>query len=126
MLRVVKLAIIVGCIIGCVAVVALLCRSPSPKSLTPIKKHVGRTLEEVVGELGQPAFSYSFTMGQPMDEMHVSLLNMFPPDKPGNKDIEIRELRWRDGDYFIALWFYQNEGKWLAVDGVRWHKNTVF
>lgn len=84
------------------------------------------TMEQVVADLGQAYYRFSFNMGQPLEEMRIELYNIYPPGAPDNEKIEIKEMWWKDGDYFITLWFHQVDEEWKVVDGVRWHKDVCF
>ncbi len=86
----------------------------------------GKTMEEVVGELGEPDYSYDFKMDQPMPEFRVELYNTYPPDDPKTWLVKIRERQWRRCRYSIAVWFHQVDGRWVALDTCRWKKDVVF
>ncbi len=120
--RVAKIAFVVG---GIVAVV-LLSWPRSPKPPVSDAGYDGKQFEQVVEELGPPEHSDSFRMGQPLDEMRVPLLNHFPLTDARNRDVVIRESTWREGDYFITVWFVKEGEVWRAVDGIRWHKSIRF
>jgi hypothetical protein len=118
--------IILLLIVACIGVVVLLCRSDRPEPAQKVTKYAGRTFDQVVSDLGQPARTDSFKLGQALDEMRGPLQNTFPLDKPGNKDIEIKEATWEDGDYYLTVWFHKVDDAWVVIEGVRWHKNVRF
>jgi hypothetical protein len=84
------------------------------------------SMDNVLQKYGKPEKNYSFKMKEPMHEFRVELLNFYPQDQPENRDVEIRELWWKDGDYNITVWFHQIQGQWQVLDTRRWHKDIDF
>lgn len=40
--------------------------------------------------------------------------------------LSMEELRWRDGDFHVAVFaVLSNGGDWVVVDSVRWHKSII-
>jgi hypothetical protein len=95
----------------------------------PIKlpAYHGMTRSRVLEELGEPYYRYDLTVEQIDDEFHIELHNYLDPQIAYQADETIFvEWRWRDGEYYIAMWFRDVEGKWIVVDSVRWHESTKF
>ena len=65
----------------------------------------------VVRELGRPVRENTFKMGECCTEFRVELLNTYPPDDPRHRDVQIRELWWKDGHVNTAVWFHQVDGE---------------
>lgn len=114
-------------VFACIGLVVVLCRPRRQDEVTQtLTKYKGQTYDQIVAGMGQPIRTDSFTMGQPLDEMRAPLQNVFPLSKPGNDQVEIKEAVWKDGDYYVTIWFNKVNGKWVVVDGVRWHKDVRF
>lgn len=57
-------------------------------------------------------------------EMHVELELILNREK--DKNILIRELMFRVGDYYLVAWLVEKNNVWEAFHCVRFHKNTEF
>jgi hypothetical protein len=87
----------------------------------------GRAIEEVTHRLGEPDTELSFTMGNsPGGEFRVPLFNYYPPDRPGSRNVAIKELWWRHSRYTVVIWFHKDEDHWVAFDSCRWKKGIAF
>ncbi len=87
----------------------------------------GKTIEQVVEELGQQNLTLSFTMSHCCcGEFRIELFNTYPPGRFGNANVEIKELWWKYPDYTLVVWFHQAGGKWMALDSCRWRKGVEF
>ena len=86
----------------------------------------GLTIEEAIGKLGIPEKCETFLMNDVVGEFHVELFNTYPIAKKENRNVEIKEFNWRDGDYNITLWFHNISGKWIVFESLRWLVGTEF
>ena len=86
----------------------------------------GLTQTEVVEEIGEPYKSNQFAMSSVFDEMRIALRNFYPLTNSVNHDVQIREMWWDDGAYWITLWLHQVNGEWFVLDSLRWHKDVQF
>lgn len=86
----------------------------------------GQSRAQVITQLGQPTRTEKFPMSKAADEFRIELQNTYPLSQPGNANVEIEELTWQDGDYWITLWLHQLNGEWVVLDACRWHKDILF
>ncbi len=86
----------------------------------------GKTIEQVTTELGNPNRRMLWTIGQCCDEFRCELLNVYPPDFPGNSSVPIKELWWKYPDYTLVVWFHRKNEDWIALDTCRWKKGVAF
>ncbi len=100
--------------------------TPSVDYVQERGEYLGRTLEAVLRGAGTPYLDQQFKMSQAYGEMRVELLNVYPLSDPKNATVEIKELWWKDGDYFLTLWFHQFNGEWIVLDTLYWHKDVTF
>lgn len=100
--------------------------APMNGQISKIPELKALSMDSVLQKYGKPEKNYSFKMKEPMHEFRVELLNFYPQDKPENRDVEIQELWWRDGDYNVTVWFHQIQGQWQVLDARRWHKDIEF
>ncbi|MFQ5731360.1 MAG: hypothetical protein ACE5KM_05325 [Planctomycetaceae bacterium] len=110
-------------VVSCLGVLG--CES-EPERPTKLRQFHGLTENIVVAKLGEPKSTLTFPMGKGQPEFRVELHRFYPPSNPANHKVLIKELRWRDGDYHMAVWFHKVDGKWVALDSVKWHKSIVF
>jgi hypothetical protein len=101
-------------------------RNPWNHEPETLKQLHGLTEDEVIEKLGTPKSTDTFELGEGQDELRVELLNYYPPSNPANHKVKIKELRWYDGQYHIAVRFHQRNGKWYSLDSLKWHKSVVF
>lgn len=86
----------------------------------------GLTLEELIGRFGEPRRSSALPLSQRLHGPRRALLNLFPPDQPGNQHLVLKDVRWVQGDHILAVWLQDKDGAWVAVDACRWHKHLRF
>lgn len=120
---------------GVIAVlVASVLSCDSPKTLTkpvalgPVSSpnFHGQSRSAVIQSLGKPVHDLTYPMSEAVVEFRIALQNTYPLSNPANRNVEIQELWWRDGDYWITLWFHQVDGEWVVLASCRWHKNIAF
>lgn len=86
----------------------------------------GRSMEAVVGELGEPDSRYQFPMSGCAGEFRVELFNTYPPQDPNSAQVQIQELQWHYERYHVAVWFHEPKGKWIVLDTCRWEEGVEF
>ena len=86
----------------------------------------GQTDVSIITQLGNPSYEYVFTMADPLSEFQIELYNIYPPDSPGNAQIEIRECTWRYSRYRLTVWFHKPNGEWIALDTCRYRNGILF
>lgn len=86
----------------------------------------GLTESQVTATLGPPVRTHEFTMAECCDEFRVELYNTYPPDEAAHAEVRIRELWWKDGEYWVTVWLHRQDAEWIVLDSLRWHKELVF
>ena len=99
---------------------------PMNDQISKMPELQGLSIDQALHQYGKPEKDYSFRMKEPLHEFRVELLNFYPQDQPENREVEIRELWWKDGDYHITVWFHQIQGQWKVLDTRRWHQDIDF
>lgn len=92
----------------------------------PVVKHHGKTVAEVLEELGPPASDTTFPMSKAYGEFRVGLLNVYPDVSGVHADVMIRECTWDQGWHRLTLWFHKEGDEWRVLDSCRWHKDLQF
>lgn len=86
----------------------------------------GRAEADLVTELGEPDHRREFTMADCCTEFTVELLNTYPAERPENADVPIRELTWDYDGYHLTVWLHRPEGRWIALDTIRYSDGVDF
>ena len=103
------------------------CSKPAaPQLVSSLPKYHGQTREAVESTLGTPTRTDKYPMSQAVGEMRVPLFNTYPASNPANANVMIEESWWKDGDYWITLWFHEVNGQWVVLDSCRWQKDVQF
>ena len=102
------------------------CISTSEISVSKIEKLHGLIENEVLNILGNPIHKEQYKVKNAIGEFRKNVFKVYPLSKPENKNVEIKELRWKDGDYFITVWFHNVKDKWVVMDTCKWHKSVQF
>ena len=98
----------------------------APGAPTKLTSYHGQSRAQVVTELGQPQRDDKFPMSNAYGEFRIELQNTYPRSNPANANVEIEEMTWQDGNYWITLWLHQVNGQWVVLDSCRWHKDVRF
>ncbi len=102
------------------------CTSNSSLQPNKLPTYQGQSRAKVVGKLGKPQSDVKFAMSEAVGEFRIELQNTYPLTNPANAGIQIEEMTWKDGDFWITLWLHQVNGQWLVLDSCRWHKSVRF
>lgn len=94
--------------------------------MTSLPHYHGQSRQAVKSRLGKPIRIDKYTMSQAVGEMRAPLFKTYPTSNPANANVLIEESSWKDGDYWITLWFHQVNGQWIVLDSCRWHKDVKF
>jgi hypothetical protein len=94
--------------------------------VTSLPQFLRKSRLEVESESGQPARTDRYPMSMAAGVMRQPLLKTYPPSDPANANVIIEESWWKDGDYWITLWFHQVGGRWVVLDTCRWRKDMQF
>lgn len=87
----------------------------------------GKAIEEVIRKLGEPDSQLSYTMGNsPGGELRGPLFFYYPPERPDNREVAIKELWWEHSRYTVVVWFHKMGEQWIALDTCRWKKGVQF
>jgi hypothetical protein len=65
-------------------------------------------------------------MKDAVGELRVELFNTYPTSNPTNAQVQIEELWWDDGEFWITLWLHEVNGQSIVFDSCRWDKDVVF
>ncbi len=118
--------IILITIISLLFTVITSCVSTGEVSVSKIEKLHGLTENEVTNILGNPIHQEQYKVKNAIGEFRKNVFKFYPLSKPENQNVEIKELRWKDGDYFISMWFHLIKGEWVVMDTCRWHESVQF
>jgi hypothetical protein len=115
-------------LLGAAFAVAVWYKDPFHQPVEKVERLHGKTLEAVVAELGDAKETYTFSMPTEgtLDEFRIELHNTYPPNRPENADVVIKELHWEYLRYNLTVWFHLVDDKWVALDTCRWHKDMEF
>jgi len=69
-----------------------------------------RPLQDVVSEMGQPLYDKTLPLNMVQD-----VWKYYPPDRPENKHVRIRELFWWRDNRRITVWFHKVNGEWISL-----------
>ena len=86
----------------------------------------GKTPDEVVTEIGEPARKDVFKIGERQDEFRVELQNTYPLSVEGNGDVEVQEWNWKHDDCNLTLWFHAPSGDWSVFESLVWPDDVDF
>ena len=93
----------------------------------PITELHGLTAEQVTEQLGQPRIQYDLRFQDLDNPFREPVKDHLPPgDWDKREGIIVKEWRWSDGEYHIAVWFRQTASEWTAIDSLRWHESIAF
>ena len=59
-------------------------------------------------------------------ELYMALESRFPQDDPASRNVFIREVRWRTGDWYLAVFCTRERGTWMVFSATEWHKDIEF
>jgi hypothetical protein len=102
------------------------CFAADPDPVSKLPAYHGQSRTQVVAKLGEPQRDEKFRMSNASGEFRIELQNTYPLNNPANANVEIEEMTWRDGDFWITLWLHQANGQWVVLDSCRWDKNVAF
>jgi len=109
--------------IACLSVLMFAaCAPPEPG---PIPGLLGKTRLEVVAEFGAPERSWPVPLDSPLS-IHKPVIRALPSDLVGVVGVEIEEMRWKHGDFLVAVFVARRPGKpWRVIDSFRWHNQIT-
>ena len=76
----------------------------------------------MISKLGKPYFKDSFSLSETLTEMRSPLLSYVKK----YDGINIKELWWEDGDYYITCWLRMKGKDWVVLEAIRWQKGIKF
>ena len=106
--------------------VSCLRNSVNKDSVQHINKYNGCGEEEVIDQLGKVYLRDSFPLSAALGEMRSSLQAHINKSDRDNSKVIIKELWWKQGDYYIICWFKMRGKEWIVFDAIRWRKGTQF
>ena len=85
----------------------------------------GKSRVEVLSQLGPPAHVWPVQLASPT-RCQLPAVGALPPEFAGVAGVTMEELRWTDGDFFVAVFVAKRpDGNWVVVDSFRWHKDFI-
>ncbi len=126
--RIKNIAIGVLVLLAAVFVAAFWYSDPFHGPAEKVERFHGMTMDAVLAELGEAKNTYTFNIPSEgiLDEFRIELHNTYPPDRPENASIAIKELHWEYLRYNLTVWFHQVGDEWVVLDTCRWHKDIRF
>lgn len=97
-----------------------------PGGTDELKHLEGKGEDALKAELGEPTGTREFVMRDCCHEFEIELYNTYPPDDPKNADVQIRQWTWTYDGYAVTVWLHQVEGKWVALDTIRYADDVEF
>lgn len=91
-----------------------------------IFKYNGETAYKMEKKLGKPCYNEIYPLSKANDEMRSHVQQYFKKDFQYSPNINIKEIWWKDGDYYITCWFKERLVDWQVITCIRWHKNARF
>ena len=98
------------------------CAPPAPSAVPGL---AGKSRVEVLSYLGPPAHVWAVQLDSPT-RFQSPAVAALSPEFTGVAGVTMEELRWEDGDFFVAVFVAKRPGgKWVVVDSFRWHKDII-
>lgn len=101
--------------------------SPDPPNIALRPGFAGRTIEAMLGEMGQPTYTRQMTIAEAWElPFRGSFLEKtYSPANPNEAIVQVQELSWERRRTYVTVWFHQVDGKWVAFHGVEWHRRML-
>lgn len=97
----------------------------SPPSPAPVPGIEGKPRSAVEAILGLPLHVWRVDLDQPNPFQEFAVRRV-PPELRSVPGLTMEELRWRDGDFHVAVFVVRpHGGDGFVVDSVRWHKSII-
>jgi hypothetical protein len=100
---------------------------PVPSSLTQdARPRV--SIQQITDRLGPPSETQEYTIARAPTKQwnHAILFETYPKTDPENRDVRIKELTWKDGDYLIKACLHVIGDDWIVLGASRFHHGTRF
>ena len=89
-------------------------------------EHVGLTDEELILKYGKAYLDDIIPVEDMTDEFRRGVQFLVLNNHGANEKEGVREMWWKQGDYFLSVWMIDRGGEWKAIDAYRWHKDMNF
>ena len=88
----------------------------------------GKTIQQMITELGTPTKEASYTIGSAPTKgwNHGILFSIYPKKDPANKNIEIKEFVWDQGQYEVRACCHLVKKAWLVLGAMRIDRRVIF
>lgn len=97
----------------------------SPPSPAPVPGIAGKPRSYVEAILGPPLHVFSVDLDRP-SPFQAFAVRCIPSALGSVHGLSMEELRWRDGDFHVAVFVVRpHGGDGFVVDSVRWHKSII-
>lgn len=89
------------------------------------KEYLGKSESQLIDDLGSPEQidTINFTKSTRLLEYQSSLYDLIELDE--EKEVQIKELFWTKEKHKIVFWLRKSEGKWIAIDFLRWNPREI-
>jgi hypothetical protein len=96
------------------------CNQDEPDPRMP--ELIGKTEPQLVERMGLPNFKNTLTGEDLGDEMRGGVWELLQKrGLPANTPV--LEYQWRGGEYNYAAWLLRENGEWVTVYAIKWHKS---
>lgn len=90
----------------------------------------GKTMEEVMEVMGEPAFQQEITLhaGETLSEFMIEVHNTYPPDDPSTEGRIILHMQWEREGFSEAVFLHQPsaDGAWVVLESLKWSNDVEF
>ncbi len=114
-------------LITLVAFVVGIAAATARGQVATLKEWIGKTQAEVTKTYkGKPFHEDKYPATKAPGELRNKVSKAYPANDPASAKVEIHEVWWSEGDFRTTFLFHLKGGKWVVLDAIRWHKDTVF
>ena len=123
-----RMKTIVTMAICMVSFMSMSCARKSQNAIQDLPEWKGKTIQQMIKELGRPTEETSYTMGQAPTKgwNHGIIFSVYPTNKSENQGVVIKEYAWEQGDFKIRACCHVVKKAWLVMGAKKIHKNVKF
>lgn len=87
----------------------------------------GLNRKEVIRVLGQPDEQLKYQLKDAIGGLREPALKKhYKVEDESNRHVEIEELWWRDGAFWLTLWLHRVNHNWVVFESCRWRATIQF
>ena len=98
----------------------------SNSAVQAVHKYDGMTSQQMIDTVGAPYYEDSFQLSSGLDEMRSPIQKYFTEEESANHPILIKEMWWKEGDFYLTSWLSLKGNDWTVLESLRWHKDVQF